>query len=161
MLKIIRNWQLRDYLRSMQGIRGYGIPISKNYMALQWGGAYADSAGTIGYFFARQVDNGIDITTSYAIDTGRIKYENGQYVYDNTQLFDGYLPEGTFYFEFNDGYETYYSELFTVKDINILMLASGGYLVSTSELVSESEVDNPNFVLLKQLENSEYYEFEQ
>lgn len=161
MLKIIRNWQVRDYLRSMQGVRGYGIPIAKPYMALQWQGAYADDEGVIGYFFARQVDNGVDVIASYVIDTDRIVYENGQYVYDNEQLFDGYLPEGTFYFEFNDGYETYYTELFTVKDYDSLFYASGAWYASTSELVASTYVDNPDLVKLKQLEDSEYYEFEQ
>jgi hypothetical protein len=161
MLKIIRNWQLRDYLRSMQGARGYGIPVSKNYMALQWHGAYSDTSRTIGYFIARQVDNGCDVITSYSIDTGRIKYENGQYVYDNTQLFDGYLPDGTYYFEFNDGYETYYCELFTVKEMEVLMLASGAWLASSSELIANSMIDNPDLIALKSFEDSEYYEFEQ
>jgi hypothetical protein len=160
MLKIIRNWQLRDYLRSMQGARGYGIPIAKNYMALQWYGAYADTNGVIEYFIARQVDNYSELIASYAIEESRIKVENGQYVYDNTQLFDGYLPDGTYYFEFNDGYETYYSELFTVKDTETLMFASGGWPVSSSEYISSSSIENPLTEVLKQLESGEYVEFE-
>ena len=145
----------------MQGVRGYGIPIAKNYMALQWQGAYTDASRTIQYFIARQVDNECTVQTSYSIDEGRIKYENGQYLYDNTQLFDGYLPDGTYYFEFNDTKETYYSELFCVKDTPSLMLASGGRPVSSSDYINSTFVDNPDLLILKQFEDSEFYEFEQ
>lgn len=161
MLKIIRNWELRDYLRSMEGVRGYGIPVSHNNIAIQWHGAYSDTNRTIQYFLARQIDNGCDVITSYVINVDRIKYENGQYLYDNTQLFDGYLPDGTYYFEFNDGYETYYSQIFTVFTFPELMLASGTWLASSDELISSLNIESNDMIILKQFEDSEYYEFEQ
>jgi hypothetical protein len=160
MLKIIRNWQLRDYLRSFQGIRGYGIPIAKPYMALQWYGAYAEKEGTIIYFIARQIDNGNEVIANYEIATDRIKYENGQYLYDNTKLFDGKLPDGTFFFEFNDGYETYYSQIFTVKAMDMLFMASGAWLASGSFEIAATNINNPNQIILKRFEENELFEFE-
>lgn len=151
MLKIIRNWELRDYLRSMEGVRGYGIPIGRNNIAIQWQGAYSDIQRTIQYFLARQIDNGNSVITSYVIDEGRIKYENGQYVYDNTQLFDGYLPDGTYYFEFNDGHETYYSQIFAVVTFPELMLASGGWLASSDELISSVNISDNDLLILERL----------
>lgn len=159
MLKIIRNWQLKDYLRSLEGARGYGIPIARNNIAIQWQGAYSDTNRTIVYFLARQIDNGCEVITSYVIDTSRIKYENGQYLYDNTQLFDGYLPDGTYFFEFNDGYETYFSQIFAVVSFPELMLASGTWLASSDELISSLNVENNDMIILKQFAESDFVEF--
>jgi hypothetical protein len=160
MLKIIRNWQLRDYLRSLQGLRRYGIPIAKNYMAIQWGGAYARVEGTIIYFIARQIDDGSEVIANYDIATDRIKFENGQYLYDNTKLFDGILPDGTFFFEFNDGFETYFSQIFTVKYVPMMLRTAGAWHTSTRTGISALNITNPNQIILKRFEDNELYEFE-
>lgn len=161
MLKIIQNYQLVDFLRKFNGDRAYGIPIAPNYMALQWQGAYAETERDIVYFLARKIDNSENVITSYVIDIDRIKYENGQYLYDNTKLFDGYLPDGCYFFEFNDGYQTFYTQIFAVDSQPKFEFASSAGLASSSELVSSSLMENPNQIILKQFENSEYFEFEQ
>jgi hypothetical protein len=160
MLQIIRNWKLRDYLRSYQGLRNHGIPASKNYMAIQWMGAYSPSDRGIVYFVARQIDNSSEIIENYDIGAAWIKFESGQYLYDNTKTFDGILPDGIFFFEFNDGVETYWSEIFCVKAVETLMLASGVQVASGSWGVSDVNIENPDPILLKTFEENILYEFE-
>jgi hypothetical protein len=159
MLKILRNWNLSDYLRTHQGARDYGIPIAKNYMALQWSGAFTSKERTIIYFIARQIDNGNEVLANYDIGPTYIKYENGQYIYDNTMLFDGILPDGVFFFEFNDGYENYKSEIFCVKARDEFFMASGAWLASGSFLISDLNIPNPNLIQLKQFTDNDYVQF--
>lgn len=162
MLRIYRDWELRDYLRNLKGFRSFGIQLSRNDIALQWQGAYADEEGTIIYFIARKIDDTNEVLESYEIATDRIKFENGQYVYDITQCFDGYLPDGTYFFEFNDGYETYRSEIFTVQDMPSLMLASGTWLASSNAYITDINIDSPDLVLLKIFEvDNDYVQFEE
>lgn len=160
MLKIIRDWKLQDFLRSHQGLRSYGIPVSKNYMALQWFGAYAPSDRGIIYFLARQIDSGNEVIANYDIGTTYIKYESGQYLYDDTMLFDGILPDGVFFFEFRDSYETYRSEIFRVKDMCMPFLASGTWKASGSFKISQTCVTNASTIILKKFEDNDLYEFE-
>jgi len=161
MLRIIRNWQSRDHLRSFQALRSYGLEVGKEYMAIQWHGAYTTENRTIIYFIARQIDDLNFVKKSFDLDVNLIKYENGQYLYDNTKLFDANLPEGTFFFEFNDGYETYYSTIFTVKYKDLLFMASGTWLASGSFHITDNSIQNPNTIILKEFEKlSEYVIFE-
>ena len=159
MLNIIRQYQLRDHLRPFQALRSYGIPIAKNYMALQWHGAYATVPSSISYFVARKIDNSDNVGISYDLGTGLIKYENGQYLYDNTKLFDGILPDGTYFFEFKDGYEVYWSQIFTVKAMDELFMASGVWLASGDFDISDINIQNPNQIILKNFADSELFEF--
>lgn len=161
MLKTLKPYELKDYVRDYQGDRGYMPPVAPNNRALQWFGMYSSEERTIVYFIARKIDNKDYVSESYNIATDRIKYENGQYLYDETMLFDGTLPEGCYYFEVNDGYDSYFTELFVVKNISQLLLCSSTLPCSSSELISASNVLNPNLIVLRQFEtDSEYYIFE-
>jgi hypothetical protein len=161
MLRFTRDWQLPDYLRSLEGARAYGLPISKKYTALQFYNAYADVEGTIVYFIARKIDDTRHVLLSYDLDVDLIVYENGQYLFDETKCFDGYLPDGVYFFEFNDGYETYRSQIFNVTDFPLLPMASGAELASSSELVSSGSVEIPDTIILRRFEvDSDYYQFE-
>lgn len=160
MLRIIRNWEYRDYLRFFNGLRQYGIPIARNYMALQWQGAYAETEGTIIYFVARKIDNGNHVIESYDLGTDLIKYENGQYLYDNTKLYDGILPDGTYFFEFNDGEETYWSQAFCVKARDELALTSSIDYCSSESYISDLNISIPDQIIIKRFEDGELFEFE-
>lgn len=160
MLKTLKPYELKDYVRDFQGDRGYMPPVAPNNRALQWYGMYPDKERTIVYFIARKIENKDYVVESYQIDTGRIKYESGQYLYDETLLFDGTLPEGCYYFEVNDGFNSFFTELFCVKNLCQLLRCSSSQLASSSTLISELCVKNPNVIVLKQFEQSDYYEFD-
>lgn len=162
MLRVTRGYQLMDYLRSLQGSRKYGLQISRPYMALQWYNAFADDEGEIVYFIARRIDGTKNVIESYELDTDLIFYENGQYLYDNTQLFDGNLPDGVYFLEWNDGYDTYRTEIFSVTNMDEFFVASGAGLASGDFLVSSSTIEIPDEILLKKFEvESDYVQFEE
>ena len=160
MLRCATSIELRDFLRSFDGSRPYGIPIAKNYMALPWAGAYTEAERTIQYFIARQIDNGNDVLVNYDLDTDLILYENGQYIYDMTSVFAGVLPEGVYFFEFNDGYDTYFTQIFAVNDISEIRKASSAGLCSSSRLIGSVNFDMPQQIVLKTFENDFYFIFD-
>ena len=154
MLRCLKPYELKDFLRTAQGSRGYMIPVAPYNRALQWFGMYTDTERTIVYFIARKIDNFNHVAESYEIDTSCIKYENGQYLYDETKLFDGYIPDGIYYFEVNDGYNSFYTEIFCVKsDFCQLDNASSSLPCSDADLISASCVSNPSLIVLKQFES--------
>ena len=161
MLRIIRGWNRKDYLRNLQSVRAYGIPIAPKYMPVQWQGAYTDENRAIVYFIARQIDTVNEVIYSYNLETNLIKYENDQYVWDNTKLYGGYLPDGCYFFEFNNGYETYFSQMFNVTDLDEFDSASSALPCSDADLVSSLNVPTPDLIVLKQFEKVfEYVQFE-
>jgi hypothetical protein len=161
MLKIIRNWQLQDYLRNSQGWRGFGIPVNPTHRIQQFGGAYSENNNTIVYFIARQLDFfSNSVIYNYDISTSLIKYSDGQYLIDETQLLGGTMPEGFYYLEFNDGFQTYYSELFAVIEFEELALFSSGIINwSSSQTFASLNVDKSNLIILKQFSDENYVQF--
>jgi hypothetical protein len=160
MLQVIRNWIQQDFLRHNQGNRGYGLKIQNMWLPLPISGAYSDIERTIVYLIARKIDDKNEVITSYEIDTSLIIYEDGQYCFDKTKTLGGILPEGVYYYEFNDGYETYYSEIFKVEDITELDLASNPLPISDEDLISNLNINTHDLIILKQFDDSEYFEFD-
>jgi len=160
MLRIIQPYELRDYLRTAPGDMGYMTPVAPNNRPLQWQGAYSENISIV-YFIARKINNIGYVETSYDIETTCITYANGQYLIDETKLFDGILPEGYYYFEFNNGINSFFTELFCVKNLCQLIRCSSSQLCSSSTLIGESCVKNPNVIVLRQFETeTDYYIFE-
>jgi hypothetical protein len=161
MLQVIRNWEKQDYLRHNQGNRGYGLKIQNMWMPLPIMGAYSDTQRTIVYLIARQIDDKMNVITSYDIDTSLITYEDGQYCFDKSKTLGGLLPEGVYYYEFNDGYETYFTEIFKVEDITELDLASCSLPISDEDLISSLNINTHDLIILKQFEvTNNYVQFE-
>ena len=129
-------------------------------MALPWTGAYTKEERTIEYFIARKIDNGTEVLENYDIDTDLILYENGQYIYDMTKVFNGVLPVGVYFFEFNDSYDTYFTQIFAVNDISEIRKASSAGLCSSSRLIGSLNFDMPQQIVLKAFENDYYYIFD-
>jgi len=142
MLRFLKTYETKDFLRDAQYNYGYGVQILPNSRSVQWHGAYSDTEGTIAYFVARLINNGGEVEKSYALDTACIEYANGQYNYDDESFYGtGVLPEGFYYLEFNDGLNTFYSEMFCVKNIATQFLASGDWLASGDFLVSQITIE--------------------
>lgn len=161
MLKIVRNWELQDILRSYQASREYGLQVSKNYRAIQWYGAFAPSDRGIIYFIARQINFEDNVLISYDIAVDRIKYEKGQYLYDKTKLFDGILPNGIYFLEFKDSWEKYFTNIFQVTDTPEPMLCSGAWPCSSSMPINSLTVSNVSPIFLRQFDvYGPYYQFE-
>ena len=162
MLKIINNWELQDYLRNSQGRRGYGLPINPTHRLQQIGGAYYKTDETIVYFIARQLNNSNTVIVDYDLAVNLVAYSDGQILVDNTQFLNGILPEGYFFLEFNNGKNTYYTEIFAIKEFNELLLCSSGITDCSSSLsIATLYIDKSNLILLKTFEDSELYQFEQ
>lgn len=160
MLNIIRNWQLQDYLRDLQSNRGYGLQITPDYILPQITGAYAESSGTISYFVAHQIDDGYSILSTFIIEEDRLIYENGQYQMDKTKILNGSIPEGVYFIEFNDGKETYFSEIFKVEVIDELAKASCANYVSGDDIISDLNIETNGFLeRLKEFAESDFVEF--
>jgi uncharacterized protein (TIGR02145 family) len=123
---------------------------------------YTDSiVSNIEYFIARRINDTRHVLESFELNTDLIVYENGQYLFDETKCFDGYLPDGVYFFEFNNGYETYRSQIFNVTDFPLLPMGSGAELGSSSELSSSGSVEIPDTIILRRFEvDSDYYQFE-
>lgn len=161
MLRFLKPYETHDFSRDLQLNYGYGIQICPNNRSVQWTGAYSETEGTIGYFYARFVNNAGQVEKTYILNENCITYSNYQYNYDPDSVYGtGILPEGYYYLEFNDGLNTFYSELFCVKCVNKLFIASGDWLASGGFLVSQLIIDcdssSPeleNFIL----ENGEYF----
>ena len=156
MLRIIRNWELQDYLRNSQGDRNFGMPVNPTHRLQQIGGAYHDANETIVYFIARQIDFLNNVVYNYDLSTSLLKYEDGQYVIDNSITLGGLLPEGHYYLEFNNGVQTYYTEMFTVLEFDELDLASSEFVISDEDLISSLNIDKTNLIILRQFSTEEY-----
>jgi len=152
MLRFLKTYETRDFVRDLQLNFNYGIQICPNNRSVQWHGAYADSEGTVSAFTARKVASSGEVEKYYELDTDCVLYANGQYYYDPESFYgDGVLPEGFYYLEFSDGIDTYYSELFCVKELVNQFLASGDWLASGSFLVSQITIENPITTLLTEI----------
>ena len=145
MLKIIRNWEKQDYLRDLQGNRGYGLQIACDYTPLKIYGAFTSESRTILYLFAQKIDDKAEIVDTFILNVNMLTYSDGQYIFTNTADFGGYLNKGVYFFEFNDGYETYYSEIFKVESIAELWKASGDELISGDFLISDLNIPTNGF----------------
>lgn len=156
MLKIIRNWELQDYLRSENGHRGYGIPVSWNYKPLKIYNAYYDTNIALDYFFAVQLNIDNSIKETFVLDTSLIIYSDGQYLIDETKLFGGNLECGRYYFEFNNGKETFYSQVFVVRDLQEISRCSGMGYCSSSALISAMNISIAELQPILRLEDSDY-----
>lgn len=142
MLRFLKTYETKDFSRDAQYNLGYGVKICQNNRSVQWHGAYSDTEGTIAYFVARMIDQAGQVLKSYALDTACIEYANGQYNYDDETFYGtGVLPEGFYFLEFNDGLNTFYSEMFCVKNIATQFLASGDWLASGDFLVSQITIE--------------------
>jgi len=142
MLRFLKTYETKDFVRDLQLNFNYGIQICPNNRSVQWHGAYADSEGTVSAFTARKVASSGEVEKSYVLDTACILYANGQYYYDPDSFYgDGILPEGFYYLEFSDENDTYYSELFCVKELVNQFLSSGDWLASGSFLVSQITIE--------------------
>lgn len=160
MLKIINNWELQDYLRNSQGRRGYGLPINPTHRLQQIGGAYYKTDETIVYFIARQLNDSNTVIINYDLDVDLLTYSDGQILIDNTQFLNGILPEGYYFLEFNNGKNTYYTEIFAIKEFDELLLCSSGVEYCSGSLpVSTLNIDKSNLIILKQFSTEEYVQF--
>lgn len=158
MLKILNPTELKDFLRSYNPRLDYGLPIARPYHSLGWRGAYSKEL-PIGYFIARKINEAGIVIENYEISTDLIIYENGQYLYDLTKVYNGYLPEGVYFHEFNNGQNTFYSQAFAVVDYSEIELASGAILASSNNLINETNIKDANILILKQFTDSRYVEF--
>lgn len=162
MLRFLKTYETKDFSRDAQYNLGYGVKICQNNRSVQWHGAYSDSEGIIEYFQAKSVNSvGVPDGAYYELDVDCITYANGQYNYDPESFYGGTIPEGFYYLEFNDGVNTFYSEMFCVKCITKPFIASGDWLASGSFLVSSVSITcNDDPLERKYFEEIDFYEFE-
>ena len=136
MLRIYKNTQLKDYLRTCQGSRGYGLQISNDVNPLQIGFAYCITNETVTSFKLNRIDSGNEILSSITLNVNLLKYEIGQYLIDNTKIFGVTIQEGVYFYEFSNGRDTFYSEIFKIETIQKVFRWASNLLMSSQKKFS-------------------------
>lgn len=155
MLRILQGYQLQDYLRSEFANRKAGIHNAPNWRPLQIYNAYSDNR-ELDYFFVAKIDREKRIIDTYVLPLTLIKYEYGQYRMDLTEHYGGTLENGIYYYEFNNGIDTFFSEIFMISNFGFIPKASDMILASSDNYVSDSGIELPALQPIQRLEDSDY-----
>ena len=119
MLRITNQTILQDSLREFKGNENFGLQVSRNNKPLQISGAYS-LGGEIIYFYAHKLGYQNKVLTTYELSLDTLTYLDGQYLINPAKYFDNTTPtnvlsDGNYFLSFANSTETFYSEVFTVK----------------------------------------------